>query len=78
MKANKFLDFISYNPEIDLNSFEVYTSDDVIAMLTDTKDEILEMKSYESSDGQDLAMLADIGILFQQKIDKLKGENNHE
>lgn len=44
----------------------------MVAMLTEIQLEILELKSYESADGQDLAMLADIGTLFQQKIDKLK------
>ena len=48
---------------------------DMVAMLTEILLEIEELKSYESADGQDLAMLADIGILFQQKINSLK-ENN--
>lgn len=42
------------------------------AMLTELQLEIEELKSYESADGQDLVMLADIGILFQQKINALK------
>ena len=47
---------------------------DMVAMLTELQLEIEELKSYESADGQDLVMLADIGILFQQKINTLKGE----
>jgi hypothetical protein len=43
-----------------------------ITMLTKLQSEIAELKSYESADGQDLVMLADIGTLFQQKINKLK------
>ena len=46
---------------------------DMVAMLTEILLEIEELKSYESADGQDLAMLADIGILFQQKINVLRG-----
>lgn len=45
---------------------------DMAAMLTELELEIEELKSYESADGQDLIMLADIGILFQQKINALK------
>lgn len=45
---------------------------DMVAMLTEIQSEVLKLKSYESADGQDLAMLADIGILFQQKINKIK------
>ena len=44
----------------------------LVAMFEELKLEIAELKSYESANGQDLVMLADIGILFQQKIDKLK------
>ena len=51
---------------------ELFTKDEVAAMLTDLQSEIPELKSYESSDGQDLVMLADIGTLFQQKINNLK------
>jgi hypothetical protein len=43
-----------------------------ITMLTELGKEIIKLKSYESSDGQDLVMLADIGILLNQKIDSLK------
>ena len=46
---------------------------DLEAILVELQLEIEEMKSYESSDGQDLVMLADIGILFQERIDRLKG-----
>lgn len=46
---------------------------DMVAMLEELKEEFKELKSYGSADGQDLVMLADIGILFQQKIDKIKG-----
>ena len=49
---------------------------DMEAMLEELKAEILELKSYESADGQDLIMLADIGILFQDKITALKEQNN--
>lgn len=45
---------------------------DLAAMLTELQQEIGELKSYESTDGQDLVMLADIGTLFQQKINSLK------
>lgn len=51
---------------------EIFTKDEVAAILTDLQSEIPELKSYESSDGQDLVMLADIGTLFQQKINNLK------
>lgn len=51
---------------------KVFNKADMVAMLTELQLEIEELKSYESADGQDLAMLADIGILFQQKIDALK------
>ena len=47
---------------------EIFTKDEVAAILTDLQSEIPELKSYESADGQDLVMLADIGTLFQQKI----------
>ena len=54
---------------------KVFTKADIMAMLKELELDISELKSYESADGQDLVMLADIGILFQQKIDKLrKGE----
>ena len=45
---------------------------DMAAMITELQLDIEELKSYESSDGQDLVMLADIGTLFQQKINNLK------
>ena len=51
---------------------EIFTKDEVAAMLTELQSEISELKSYESADGQDLVMLADIGTLFQQKINNLK------
>lgn len=49
-----------------------YTKDQVAAMITELQLDISELKSYESADGQDLVMLADIGTLFQQKINNLK------
>lgn len=49
-----------------------------VAMLTEIQLEIVELKSYESADGQDLVMLADIGILFQQKINLLKEPSNDD
>ena len=52
------------------------TKDDLVAMLTELRIDISELKSYESADGQDLVMLADIGTLFRQKIDKLKEEKD--
>lgn len=45
---------------------------DMAAMITEIQLDISELKSYESADGQDLVMLADIGTLFQQKINNLK------
>ena len=51
---------------------ETYAKADMVAMLTELQLEISELKSYESADGQDLVMLADIGTLFQQKINNLK------
>ena len=54
--------------------YETRLRADMVAMLTEIQLEIEELKSYESADGQDLAMLADIGILFQQKINALKGD----
>lgn len=45
---------------------------DMTAMITELQLDIEELKSYESADGQDLVMLADIGTLFQQKINNLK------
>lgn len=45
---------------------------DMAAMITEIQLDIEELKSYESADGQDLVMLADIGTLFQQKINNLK------
>ena len=53
---------------------EAYTKEEVITMLTDIQLDIEELKSYESADGQDLAMLADIGTLFQQKFNSIKSE----
>ena len=50
---------------------EVYDKDTVLWMFRELQLEILELKSYESADGQDLVMLADIGTLFQQKINNL-------
>ena len=57
------------------DQYETRLKADMVAMLTDIQLEIEELKSYESADGQDLVMLADIGILFQQKIDALKAES---
>ena len=51
---------------------EVFTKADMVVMLTMLQSNISELKSYESADGQDLVMLADIGTLFQQKINNLK------
>ncbi len=55
-----------------IDQYEARLKADLVAMLTELQLEIDKMKSYESSDGQDLVMLADIGILFQQKINELK------
>ena len=52
--------------------YEARLKADMIAMLTEIKLEIKELKSYESADGQDLVMLADIGVLLNQKINKLR------
>ena len=60
-----------YEEAIPKDQYEARKAD-LVAMLEELKAEILEMKSYESPDGQDLVMLADIGILFQQKINALK------
>ena len=54
---------------------EVYTKADIANILENLLKEIAKLKSYESSDGQDLAMLADIGILFNQRINELKEED---
>lgn len=54
------------------DQYEARLRDDMVAMLTEIQLEILELKSYESADGQDLVMLADIGTLFQQRINSLK------
>ena len=56
--------------------YETRLKADMVAMLTEIQLEIVELKSYESADGQDLVMLADIGTLFQQKINELKGEGD--
>lgn len=69
----KYMPAVEAIPKAD---YEARLKADLVAMLTEIQLEIEEMKSYESPDGQDLVMLADIGILFQQKIDKLKGELN--
>ena len=87
MKAAKFLDFISYNPEIDLNSFEVYTSDDAVAILKELQSGIEELDSRAGYDGNGMPTFSTdyirkqrVNKLIQQKIDTLKnkGENNHE
>lgn len=57
---------------------KVFTKDEVVAMLEELKLEIEELTSYESVDGQDLVMLADIGILFQQKINALQESEDKE
>lgn len=88
MKAVKFLDFISYNPEIDINSFDVYTSDDVAAMLKELKYDLYHALCHEIHGKEDcpctnqttscLATFrvcdADraIGKVIQQKINELK------
>lgn len=58
------------------DQYEARLKADLVAMLTEIQLEIVELKSYESADGQDLVMLADIGTLFQQKINELKGEGD--
>ena len=58
------------------DNYEERLKADMVAMLTEIQLEILELKSYESADGQDLVMLADIGILFQQKINSLKEDKD--
>ena len=58
------------------DQYEARLKADMVAMLTELQLEISELKSYESSDGQDLVMLADIGILFQQKINILRGNED--
>ena len=55
--------------------YETRLKADMVAMLTEIQLEIVELKSYESADGQDLVMLADIGTLFQQKINALKAKS---
>ena len=68
-----------YAPTVEAISkadYEARLRADLKAILVELQLEIEELKSYESADGQDLVMLADIGILFNQKIDALKGENN--
>lgn len=65
----KYIPTVEAIPKAD---YEARLKADMVAMLTEIQLKILELKSYESSDGQDLVMLADIGILFQQKIGKLK------
>ena len=58
----------------DAPTVEAILKADIVAILEEIQLEIEELKSYESADGQDLVMLADIGILFQQKINALKGD----
>ena len=55
-----------------IDQYEARLKADRVAIIKDLKSEIKKLKSYESADGQDLVMLADIGILFQQKINALK------
>ena len=54
----------------------LFAKDEVIQMLTDIQLRIEEMAHYESADGQDLVMLADIGELFQEKINALRGDTD--
>lgn len=58
------------------DQYEARLRADMAAMITEIQLDIEELKSYESADGQDLVMLADIGIMLQEKINALKGENN--
>ena len=77
--CNVFADMIRDTPTakaIPKADYEARVKADMVAMLTEIQLEIEELKSYESVDGQDLVMLADIGILFQLKINALKGEQN--
>lgn len=66
---------IGYDDEIeDVNNqptVEAYSREKVASILNELKHEITQLKSYESSDGQDLVMLADIGILLDGKISAL-------
>lgn len=71
----KYSDYVKEH-YISKDQYEARLKADMAAMLTEIQLEILELKSYESADGQDLIMLADIGILFQQKIDKIKEMKN--
>ena len=71
--VKRFMDEI-----VDIDRANVYTKDEVITMFTELKKEIAKLKSYESEDGQDLVMLADIGIFFNQKIDALKENKDEE
>jgi hypothetical protein len=52
--------------------YEARLKADLKAILVELQLDIEELKSYESVDGQDLVMLADIGTLFQQKINSLE------
>lgn len=75
--GNVYFDLIDNAPTVEAipkADYEARLKADMVAMLEELKTEIAELKSYESADGQDLAMLADIGILFQQKINALKGD----
>jgi len=72
-KMQKLLSKLS-NDDIDFlkEQYESRLKAEKITMLTELGKEIIKLKSYESSDGQDLVMLADIGTLFNQKINILK------
>lgn len=55
---------------------EAYTKDEVANILENLKQDISKMAHYESPDGQALVMLADIGILFEERINELRGKEN--
>lgn len=62
------------------NCSDVMPKEDVIALLNEMKKDMALLSHYESDDGQDLVMLADIGTLFNERIHCLKenkdGSNN--
>lgn len=66
--SSKFVELLELIPNM-------LTKADMMAMIEELKKEIKELKSYESADGQDLVILADIGILLQEKINVLKAES---
>lgn len=74
--VKEYVDGLDTVEAIPKDQYEARLRADMVSMLTELQLEIVELKSYESADGQDLVMLADIGILFQQKINALKGERD--